>query len=274
MRQDSSSDRITPNYDSSPSPQRREAAADASACSDPVHDLYSLLAVIIGVCESLAGDAGQRPENRELARVGVLAAERAAKLVGGLNATSSMEPAGTATVTDLAARRVLRQAARVEPPGVEDQAKRVLIVEDDPDLLLLLTAAFAREGFKTYAANNGRKGLELLASLQPDLMITDIIMPEMEGIGTMLDAKRSAPGIKVIAISGGGHYGRSQNLLEWASELGADEVLAKPFRVSSLIMAARVVLDRPASMPDRLDPSDGQAGEEADPSTLNHAIGR
>jgi DNA-binding response OmpR family regulator len=46
-------------------------------------------------------------------------------------------------------------------------------------------------------------------------------------------------------MSGGGHYGRSGNFLEWAAELGADEVLAKPFRVSSLITAARLVLDRP-----------------------------
>ena len=52
------------------------------------------------------------------------------------------------------------------------------------------------------------------------------------------------PDAKVIAISGGGHYGRSGDFLGWASELGADEVLAKPFRVSSLITAARLVLER------------------------------
>ena len=126
----------------------------------------------------------------------------------------------------------------------------MLVVEDDPDLLRLLTAAFVREGFQTFSARNGRVGVEMLRTLQPDLMVTDIVMPEMEGIGTIMEARRSSPDTKVIAISGGGHYGRSQNFLVWANELGADEVLAKPFRMSSLIMAARVVLDRPSRTPD------------------------
>ncbi len=251
MRQDSSSDRLASLHDISEAPSRQGTASSGTANDGSVHELYNLLAVIIGVCESLADDSGQRSEARELARVGVLATDRAAKLVSALQATpgpvAKTEPA---TVTDLATRRPLRQAAKLEPRPVEEDSRRVLIVEDDPDLLLLLTAAFVREGFKTYTANNGLKGLELLRTIEPHLMITDIVMPEMEGIGTMLEAKRCAPGIKVIAISGGGHYGRSQNFLEWASELGADEVLAKPFRVSSLILAARVVLDRPPHAPD------------------------
>jgi len=110
----------------------------------------------------------------------------------------------------------------------------------------LLTAAFNREGYQTFSAPNGRMGVQMLQRLKPDLMVTDIVMPEMEGIGAILEARRSTPATRVIAISGGGQYGRSHNFLEWASELGADEVLAKPFRMSSLITAARVVLDRPA----------------------------
>jgi DNA-binding response OmpR family regulator len=125
----------------------------------------------------------------------------------------------------------------------------VLVVEDDPDLLSLLTGAFARAGFSTFGACNGRLGIKMLAEIKPDLMVTDIIMPEMEGIGAILEAKRLSPGTRVIAMSGGGQYGRSGNFLEWASELGADEVLAKPFRVSSLITAARLVLDRPEAPP-------------------------
>lgn len=260
-------------HDRSPgnSPPRHDISeASDGSCAHPaggvetsggIHDLHNLLAVIIGVCESLADDLDQRPEQRELARIGVLATDRAAKMVSapraipaeGAPAEPAWEPAPEAApVTDLAGRRsALRLAAAADPRSGDDDAKRVLIVEDDPDLLLLLTAAFVREGFKTYIANNGRKGLDLLRTLKPDLMITDIIMPEMEGIGTMLEAKRCAPGLKVIAISGGGHYGRSQDFLDWARELGADEVLAKPFRVSSLVMAARVVLDRPPPTPDR-----------------------
>ncbi|THD61018.1 response regulator [Phenylobacterium sp.] len=202
-----------------------EAGADQAA-----RDLYELLAVIMGVCESLADGLAEAPQHAELARVGRLAADRAAGLVANLKVP---EPAGppAAAEADLAAP----SAAPV---------RKVLLVEDDPDLLMLLTAAFAREGFQTYSAKNGRIGIEMLRTLKPDLMVTDIVMPEMEGIAAILEARRSSPATKVIAISGGGHYGRSQNFLVWAHELGADEVLAKPFRMSSLITAARVVLDR------------------------------
>jgi len=209
------------------------SAAD-SAESEPgalsTRDLRDLLAVIIGVCESLADNLQQSPAHAELARIGALAADRAAGLVGDL--TNAGVIPGGATLAAL-------------PRAAASTGRKVLLVEDDPDLLMLLNAAFVREGFQTFSARNGRMGVQMLQSLQPDLMVTDIVMPEMEGIAAILEARRSAPGTKVIAISGGGQYGRSQNFLEWARELGADEVLAKPFRMSSLITAARVVLDRP-----------------------------
>ncbi len=193
-------------------------------------DLKDLLAVIIGVCESLADNLQQSPTHAELARIGALAADRAAGIVADL-ADAGVIPGATPLAT--------------LPSAAKSTGRKVLLVEDDPDLLVLLNAAFVREGFQTFSARNGRMGVQMLQSLQPDLMVTDIVMPEMEGIGAILEARRSAPGTKVIAISGGGQYGRSQNFLEWARELGADEVLAKPFRMSSLITAARVVLDRP-----------------------------
>jgi CheY-like chemotaxis protein len=223
MRRDNHSDASPPLQEELATFDDRSDSAQAEG--DSAHDLYNLLAVIIGVCESLADDLSQRPQHRELARVGMLAADRAAALVAKLR-TNSGPP-----------------ASANDP--VEGAPPEVLVVEDDPDLLLLLTAAFVREGFRTHSARNGRQGVELLRTLKPDLMVTDIVMPEMEGIGTILEARRCSPETKVIAISGGGHYGRSKSFLEWASELGADEVLAKPFRMSSLIMAARVVLDQP-----------------------------
>jgi CheY-like chemotaxis protein len=207
------------------------SATSADTCAGAAaRDLYELLAVIIGVCESLAEGLTQAPQHAELARVGRLAADRAAGLVAGLKPSQ------------LAGLAANAQAETAVPSAAT--ARKVLLVEDDADLLMLLTAAFAREGFQTYSAKNGRIGIELLRSLKPDLMVTDIVMPEMEGIAAILEARRSSPATKVIAISGGGHYGRSQNFLVWAHELGADEVLAKPFRMSSLITAARVVLDR------------------------------
>jgi CheY-like chemotaxis protein len=184
-----------------------------------INDISRFLTVISGVCETLADDPAQGDSQRELARAGLMAADRAAGLI------EQMRPAPA------------ERTATARPA-------RVLLVEDDPGLLSLLTAAFKREGYQTYTAANGRQGVALLRSVRPDLMVTDIVMPEMEGIGTILEARRCSPETRVIAISGGGQYGSRSNFLQWASELGADEVLSKPFRMSSLVLAARLVLER------------------------------
>ena len=210
----------------------------------PSRDLFELLAVVVGICESLADGLADNSQHGELARVGALAASRAAE-----------------RVAELRAGKALPTAADIDPPEAE-RAYKVLVVEDDPDLLALLTSAFARAGFSTFGAKNGRLGVRMLAELHPDLMVTDIVIPELEGIGAIMEARRLSPATRVIAMSGGGKYGRSNNFLEWAAELGADEVLAKPFRVSSLITAARLVLDRarartagtPERLPMRLPP--------------------
>lgn len=125
-------------------------------------------------------------------------------------------------------------------------APSVLVVEDDPTLLRLITQGFSRAGFEAYAAPNGRLALQLVSTLKPDLMVTDIVMPEKEGLATILEAKRAAPGMAVIAMSGGGCYGRTGNFLHWAAELGADAALAKPFAMDELLSAARAALRRHA----------------------------
>ena len=215
-----------------------EAWPPKASGSGSGRDLYDLIAVILGVCQALSETLEDSPQHAELARVALLAADRAADLAANLR-----DPAPPYS---MGAHPMLIG----DPSPAGERPRRVLVVEDDPDLLTLLSAAFMREGFQTFSAKNGRVGVEMLRTLQPDLMVTDIVMPEMEGIGTIMEARRSSPDTKVIAISGGGHYGRSQNFLVWANELGADEVLAKPFRMSSLIMAARVVLGQPSPIPD------------------------
>ena len=205
-----------------------ETAADPAPST--THDLKNLLAVIMGVCESLADGVDATAKQGELARVGLLAAEKAGALLGRLQA----EPTARTQTPELV-------------PHPEGRGRTVLVVEDDPDLLRLITGAFARAGFKAYSARNGRLGIQLLRALQPDLMVTDIVMPEKEGIATIIEAKTTAPDTAVIAISGGGAYGRSGNFLQWAEQLGADQVMAKPFPMSQLLAAAHAVLDRKGS---------------------------
>jgi DNA-binding response OmpR family regulator len=118
---------------------------------------------------------------------------------------------------------------------------RVLLIDDDPALLGLMDHAFSAAGYTTCTAENGRKGLQLLDAYMPDLVVTDIVMPEMEGIGAILHIKRRPRAPKIIAISGAGPGGR-RDYLSWAKHLGADEVLAKPFRMSQLLALADRIL--------------------------------
>jgi CheY-like chemotaxis protein len=119
---------------------------------------------------------------------------------------------------------------------------RVLIVDDDPAILKGLSAAFGRLGVKTETAADGAQAIKRLTCSMPDLMITDIIMPEREGLETIMAARAcAAPGLKIIAISGGGRLDGSE-LLGVARSLGADAVLSKPFRPSQLIALAEELL--------------------------------
>ena len=118
---------------------------------------------------------------------------------------------------------------------------KVLIIDDDPALLRLMSMAFEAAGFATVAADNGRKGIRLAHDERPDLVVTDIVMPDVEGIGAIRAIKHGRRPPKVIAISGAGRD-RGADYLAWARHLGADDVLAKPFRMSDLLRMSRSVI--------------------------------
>src|SRR5689334_21685732 len=103
----------------------------------------------------------------------------------------------------------------------------ILVIDDDPAMRRLVTRVLAGR-HKVIEAENGAEGLTLRAQHHPDLIITDILMPQKEGIETMREVKKLAPATKIIAMSGDA----SPNLmyLGMARSLGADAVLAKPFR--------------------------------------------
>src|SRR3954452_11524714 len=134
-------------------------------------------------------------------------------------------------------------AVRLVPHDPESRSRaKVLLIDDDPALLGLMAHAFAAAGYATYTAENGRKGLSLVDAYRPDLVVTDIVMPEMEGIGAILQIRRKPGPPKIIAISGAGPGGR-RDYLSWAKHLGADEVLAKPFRMSQITAVADRLID-------------------------------
>ncbi len=112
----------------------------------------------------------------------------------------------------------------------------ILIADDDMPLRATMQKLLLKAGHTVLEAANGVEA-ETVAAQQPvDLLITDIVMPDKEGLMLVRDLKRQQPQLKIIAMSGGGRAG-AFTVLEVASQLGADTVLRKPFRGRELLEA-------------------------------------
>ncbi len=106
--------------------------------------------------------------------------------------------------------------------------KKILIVDDDDLIRDLLYEILVDKGYKVYEAENGNRALQLLKSETFDLIITDIIMPDKEGIETIIDIKKKLPQAKIIAMSGGGQLD-ANSYLSIAKKLGVQQTVSKPF---------------------------------------------
>ena len=118
---------------------------------------------------------------------------------------------------------------------------RILVVDDDRQIRKFISHALTRAGHETIGAEDGNDCLRVYNSTAIDLIITDIIMPDKEGIETIIELKRQNPRVRIIAISGGGRVG-PENYLLTAKGLGAMETLQKPFTNDELLMAVEKVL--------------------------------
>ena len=105
---------------------------------------------------------------------------------------------------------------------------RILVIDDDQDIRDMLRRILEHAGYTVEEAANGDIGTKLFKANLPDLVITDIIMPEKEGIETIRDLRRIHPSVKIVAISGGGRVGPS-DYLNAARMLGAKKTFTKPF---------------------------------------------
>jgi DNA-binding NtrC family response regulator len=119
---------------------------------------------------------------------------------------------------------------------------RILLIEDDDSIRLLLRENLARDGHEVTTASNGREGLERYSPGAYDLVITDLIMPEMEGIEVLQDLRTRDPMVKALAMSGGGQFGAAETYLRLASLLGAGKILAKPFTRDQFLAAVNEAL--------------------------------
>ena len=118
----------------------------------------------------------------------------------------------------------------------------VLVIDDDEQMRILLRQVMEWNGYAVSDAENGRKGMQKMREQPADLVITDLIMPEQEGLETISTLRKEFPMVKIVAISGGGRIG-PEAYLPAARELGANLVFSKPFDVKEFVAAIRGLLE-------------------------------
>lgn len=117
----------------------------------------------------------------------------------------------------------------------------ILVVDDDAQVLDVMSEMLRLEGHSVTVAENGRRAVEKIQHDSFDLVITDLIMPEKEGLETIADIRKYCGDMPIIAISGGGRVGPA-DYLETARFIGANMTLAKPFGRQELIKAVSKLL--------------------------------
>ena len=118
---------------------------------------------------------------------------------------------------------------------------RILLVEDDKFTRELYELLLKEEGHKVESAEDGEIGLKMALAGGYDLILLDIIMPNKDGIGMIIDLKKEFPGVKIIAMSGGG-VNRPEGYLDGAKKLGANRTLTKPIDRDQMLMAVKDTL--------------------------------
>lgn len=130
----------------------------------------------------------------------------------------------------------------------------VLIIDDQPEIRRLVRQLLESAGHTVREAANGVEGLTVLKTEPADVIITDLFMPEMDGIEILTELRRQNIHVPVIAISGGGQFGHL-DLLRTARRMGAFRALTKPFALRDLLDAVREALAAgAAASPTRLEP--------------------
>ncbi|MDX1951781.1 MAG: response regulator [Verrucomicrobiota bacterium] len=124
---------------------------------------------------------------------------------------------------------------------------QILIIDDDKVVRNLIGKVLAHEGYEVLEARDGAEGLQLYRKSFPDLVITDLVMPEKEGLETIREIRQAYPCVKVIAMSGGGRSG-GEDYLKLATKLGATRTLTKPFLKDEMLALVEAVLEEQSTL--------------------------
>lgn len=119
---------------------------------------------------------------------------------------------------------------------------RILVIDDDEQIRFLLQQMLEQEGFEVDVAQDGRIGMMLHRKNPAELVITDIIMPDQEGLETIQQFRQEFPKVKIIAISGGGRIG-PESYLVLAKKFGAMKTFVKPIDRDELLEAIQELLN-------------------------------
>ncbi|TFG66316.1 MAG: response regulator [Nitrospirales bacterium] len=117
----------------------------------------------------------------------------------------------------------------------------IVVIDDEVDICSSLQERLTMDGYHVRAAPDGRKGLQLYHDHQVDLVITDVLMPEMDGLEVVRKIRRLSSTVPIIVMSGGG--GRDLDFLVEAKEFGATRTISKPFRLEEVVAMVHDLLD-------------------------------
>jgi len=119
---------------------------------------------------------------------------------------------------------------------------KILVFDDEPSILLMLKKMLEKAGHEVEIALNGSDGMELFKKNKPDLLITDIIMPQKDGLEVVLELRKKYPELKIIAISGGGRI-HPEGYLPSAKHFGANLIFQKPLVQKEFLEAVSSLLN-------------------------------
>jgi CheY-like chemotaxis protein len=128
--------------------------------------------------------------------------------------------------------------------GQKAVMQNILVIDDDKLMCLALAKILISAGYNVVQASDGEEGLKLYRSQDFDLVITDLIMPDKEGIQIIRELRKENSSIRIIAMSAGGRGGAT-DYLKWARLMGAKQCLSKPIKREDLLDAVQTVLALP-----------------------------
>lgn len=124
--------------------------------------------------------------------------------------------------------------------------EKILVIEDEPQVLSNLSEILGMDGYQVVTADNGRRGLDLVRAESPDLVISDVMMPELDGYMLVKQLRENAATVHTPVILLTAKAERAD--MRYGIELGADDYITKPFDIQELLKAVRIRLERKAKL--------------------------